>query len=326
MARDHLVLGAVPMRYRMRTGQTAASWYHGPLAPAKSSFSASAPVQVADELVRYSSHTGMFDVSYAAAWEIGRLVALQDKKFSVALQHWKLEHAKMGQLADLTNAHPLANLNAPSPSLPLPIALSSWLDDLSLLEGVPFSYLVPDERMLPLESIRFFWLDGFWIECLIDGAFSIGRHTKSDMTRDAAHKTDSNIGNPHASVTGVILRSEVVSGWPGMQVDGYNKGQLRKTLRTTRLSPNVLLCLFEDEITDVTFHQKMETLHFGFELDQGKLVKELRNKTKVDVLLTPDNKRVLDLNDLVSKTNASTSAAFAAQMIEKVEEVTFSLT
>jgi hypothetical protein len=327
-AREHLALGAVPMRYRMRTGQTAAAWYHGPLAPSKSSLLAGvqAPVQVADELVRYSSQTGMFDVSYAAAWEIGRLVALQNKKFSLALQQWKLEHAKMGQMAELSNAHPLANLNSPLPSLPLPIELSRWLDDLSLLEGVPFSYLVADERMLPLESIRFFWLDWFWIECLLDGAFSIGRHTNSDTTRDAAHKLSKQIGNPHPSVTGVILRSEVVSGWPGMQVDGYNKGQLLKTLRMTQLSPNVLLCLFEGEVTDVTFHQKMETLHFGVELDQGKLVKELRNKQRVDVVLSPDNRRILDLNNLVKSLNASTSADFASQMIDKVEEVTFSIT
>lgn len=325
---EQFALGPVPLRYRMRTGQTAASWYRGPLAPAKSSLlaAAQAPVQVSDELVRYSSSTGMFDVSYAAAWEIGRLIALQDKNFSLALQHWKLEHAKMGQLADLTNAHPLANINAPGPDLPLPITLSKWLDDLSLLEGVPFSYLVPDERMLPLESIRFFWLDWFWIECLLDGAFSIGRHTGSDTTRDAAHKVSNHIANPHPSVTGVILRSEVVSGWPGMQVDGANKGQLLKTLRTARLSPNVLLCLFEGEITDVTFHQKMETLHFGVELDQGKLVKQLRNKQKVDVVLSADDKRILDLNNLIEKINVSTSAEFAAQMIDKVEEVTFSLT
>ncbi len=326
---DHLASGSVPLRYRMRTGQTAVSWYHGPFAPAKKSPLAvtQPPVQISDELVRYSSHTGMFDVSYAAAWEIGRLTALQNKKFSLELHHWKQEHAKLGQLAELTNTHPLADLTAPAADLPLPIQLSTWLDSLSLLEGVPFSYLVPDERMLPLESIRFFWLDSFWIECLLDGAFSIGRHTDADTTRDAAHKTSSHITNPHSLVTGVILRSEVVSGWPGLQVDGYNKGQLLKTLRTARLSPNVFLCLFEGEITGVTIHQNIETLQFGIEMDQGKLVKELRNKQKVNVgLKAPADKRILDLNALTEAIKAPTSADFALQMIERLEEVTFSMT
>lgn len=332
VAREHLAMGSVPMRYRMRNGQTTASWYHGPLAPAKQSLLAvaMAPVQMSDELVRYNSKTGMFDVSYAAAWEIGRLLALQDKKFSVELQHWKQAHAKLGQLAELTSGHPLANINVPSPDLPLPDPLRTWLEHLSLLNGVPFHYLVPDERMLPMESMRIFWLDWFWIECLLDGAFSIGRHTSADTTRDAAHKTTRHITSPHKLVTGMILRSEVVSGWPGLQIDGYNKGQLLTTLPVARLSPNVLVCFFEGEITEVTIHQKMETLHFGLELKDGALVKKLRNDKEVKIVLK--DKRIFDLDnqDLIKGITGSastfTSGEFARQMVEKVEEVTFSIT
>jgi hypothetical protein len=322
-AREHLAMGSVPLRYRMRNGQTTVSWYHGPLAPAQQSLLAvpMPPVRVADELLRYNSKTGMFDVSYAAAWEIGRLLALQDKKFSVELHHWKQEHAKLGQLAELTNAHPLANIDDPSPDLPLPDPLKTWLDHLSLLEGVPFHYLVPDERMLPLESIRIFWFDWHWIECLLDGAFSIGRHTDAGTARDAAHKITSHITTPHKLVTGVILRSEVVSGWPGLQVDGYNKGQLLETLRPARLSPNVLMCLFDGEITDVTIHQKVETLHFGLELKDGALVKKLRNDQEVKIVLK--DKRIFDLDN--KELSSFTSAQFAYQMVEKVEEITLKL-
>ena len=83
------------MRHSLRQGETTVSWFHGPLAPAKNPEAATPmTVRVADEMLRYSPATGMFDVSYAAAWEIGRLVALQNKKFSVELQHWKQEHAE----------------------------------------------------------------------------------------------------------------------------------------------------------------------------------------------------------------------------------------
>ena len=44
-----------------------------------------------------------------------------------------------------------------------------------LLYGVPFHYLVPDERMMPPESIRFFHVDPGWIATLIQGATSVGR-------------------------------------------------------------------------------------------------------------------------------------------------------
>jgi hypothetical protein len=63
---------------------------------------------------------------------------------------------------------------------PLPDAVSAWFESLRKLEGVPFDYLVPDERMLPLESIRFFRVDNKWVGCLLDGAFSIGRVAGSD--------------------------------------------------------------------------------------------------------------------------------------------------
>jgi hypothetical protein len=31
----------------------------------------------------------MYDASYAAAWQLGRLISLQDRSFSVALYRWK---------------------------------------------------------------------------------------------------------------------------------------------------------------------------------------------------------------------------------------------
>ena len=41
----------------------------------------------------------------------------------------------------------------------LPVSVRDWLARRVLLYGVPFLYLVPDERMLPLPSMRFFRLD-----------------------------------------------------------------------------------------------------------------------------------------------------------------------
>ena len=161
----------------------------------------------------------------------------------------------------------------------MPEQIRVWLADSSLLEGVPFSYLVPDERMLPPESIRIFWLDWLWIECLLDEACSIGRHTNADMKRDVEHKKKGHFTNPHPVVTGVI--SPVVSGWPGLQIDGYHERDSEnppvKLLRTARLSPNVLACFFDGEIKKVRIHQKVETLHFGFDKELHRLLKKLRN-------------------------------------------------
>jgi len=282
------------------------------------------PIRAADELVRYNPQNGMFDIAYAAAWELGRLLALQSKDFSVGLYHWKRSHKQALQCVEAAiDSHlPFHSL----PHVELPDKIRSWFEDLSLLKGVPFNYMVPDEQMLPIESIRFFWVDPLWIECLLDGAFSIGRVVTSDREQDTHHKNNNNspAANPHETVTGILLRSDVVSGWPGLLVDGYdqafhhdhaipdeNKLQL---LRMDRLSANVLICLFKGEVKTVDIHQKPETLHFGLDLDDGgqTFCKKLKNDkgqqidTKLDIIPWKGNDekmRTVNINQLKEEIN-----------------------
>jgi hypothetical protein len=188
---------------------------------------------------------------------------------AVDLFNWKRAHAHGEQLR--TAEKFLAHLpyEKPKTELELPETVTAWFADLALLHGIPFSYLVPDERMLPLESIRFFWVDWRWIECLLDGAFSVGRAMLVDHQRDQKHaKSNAKtlVQNPHEIVTGLLLRSDAVRGWPGLLVDGHNAetNETKSPLRMERLSKNVLICMFAGEITAVDIHQKPETLHFGF--------------------------------------------------------------
>jgi hypothetical protein len=81
------------------------SWYRGPLVPcgafvpAIQFLSTADPatgeplIFSADQLLRFDPLVGMYDVSYAAAWQLGRLLALYNKDFSVALYQWKQQAA-----------------------------------------------------------------------------------------------------------------------------------------------------------------------------------------------------------------------------------------
>jgi hypothetical protein len=53
-----------------------------------------------------------------------------------------------------------------------PEAAIRQLAQFRLLYGLPFNVLVPDARMLPPESIRFFFLDDNWLDALADGVLS----------------------------------------------------------------------------------------------------------------------------------------------------------
>src|SRR5271170_7711130 len=58
---------------------------------------------------------------------------------------------------------------------PPPRSVTQFLGRLNLLHGVPFAYLVADEKLLPAESLKFFSIDPEWINALLGGALSVGR-------------------------------------------------------------------------------------------------------------------------------------------------------
>src|SRR6185369_6245257 len=76
---------------------------------------------------------------------------------------------------------------APVPEAEMPPYMESFLAHLRLLIGVPFNYLVPDSRMLPDESIRFFYLDRSWTDRLVDGAISVGKIGSREQAHHQAH-------------------------------------------------------------------------------------------------------------------------------------------
>lgn len=106
-----LELGYTPMNHQTRVGQQTVSWYRGPLSPvpvanglvnpiqpvSKTYYDAGSPVTTTvqelirhpDSLLRFNPETGLFDVSYATAWQLGQLLALQDPSFSALLYKWK---------------------------------------------------------------------------------------------------------------------------------------------------------------------------------------------------------------------------------------------
>ncbi|MEL6152750.1 MAG: hypothetical protein AAFQ78_01865, partial [Bacteroidota bacterium] len=90
-----LDMGYMPLTHTMRVGGQTVSWYRGPLVPYKVSGNIVAyPQQSADAWVRYDPDIAMFDLSYAAAWQLGRLLGLQSKAFATALYQWKCQNTQ----------------------------------------------------------------------------------------------------------------------------------------------------------------------------------------------------------------------------------------
>src|SRR5664279_5372131 len=78
-------------------------------------------------------------------------------------------------------------IDASVPESSMPPYMEMFLAHLRLLIGVPFDYLVPDARLLPDESIRFFYVDRSWTDRLVDGAIAVGKIGTREQAHHQAH-------------------------------------------------------------------------------------------------------------------------------------------
>ena len=198
--------------------------------------------------------------------------------------------------SDAVGIH-LAEIDAEPLSGILPEVVAAWLARVRLLEGVPFAHLVPDSALLPLESIRFFYLDRDWTDTLVQGVLSVGTITTLDRVHlqalharirdelDGYERTVRLVGSdaPGAAaaetVTGFLLRSRAVSGWPALHVRGFREEvgldtdpvaaddpRRLRLLRLERLAPAVLLCLFDGIPKVVHIEEPRQGIQFGVDL------------------------------------------------------------
>ena len=111
VVQDMIALGYSPLNHLTRVPATGdlpniqtVSWYRGPFVPfpqqsiipfaLKAANIASTPVYTPDKLLRFDPKIGLYDTSYAAAWQLGQLVALQNKTFSVPYFKWQKGNAQ----------------------------------------------------------------------------------------------------------------------------------------------------------------------------------------------------------------------------------------
>lgn len=264
-------------------------------------------------------------------------------------------------------------VHATDESAALPPYLASFLAHLRLLVGVPFDYLIPDSRLLPPESIRFFYVDRSWADRLVDGALAVGKIGSREQAHHQEHHpsvrqeldvTERSVRalqrrrepGPATTieadvVTGFLLRSSAVSGWPHMDVCAFSRtfdGQpvdvkdpkvnayKMRLLRLERLSPSVLLAMFEGIPSLVWCEEPHHGVQFGVQERNGKLGirRHGRDGTPISTVadatpvpLRAGGKRVIHVRELhrrlaeAAKTDARMpaqdgSAAFAIELLD----------
>jgi len=315
---SNTLMGAVPVRHTHRSGAVKAAWYAGPMTSFPSDALSSLPVMHAGELTLTNNQTGMDDITYSAAWELGRLMVMKDSSLAVRLHHWKRRqvhawHAK-GHRQQLQGVDTTELSFTEFPS-----ELRDWfIKSLFLLEDVPFNYLVPDPRMLKTETLAQFQLDPRWISCVMDGAFSVGRANAAALEEDRWLLRKFKPLPELVDVHGILLRSHVVKDFPDLIIDAIHAGAVQKPVRYERLNPETLLILWGHSFERIEMHLHTQALHFGLDRNESDT-----GFIKAGEVVTVHD-GVVDIANLAALLAGNSGAGkFAMQMIEPVPKVAF---
>ncbi|GLK72719.1 hypothetical protein KHC23_08330 [Ancylobacter dichloromethanicus] len=291
-----LAAGYTPLPYRTAGGGATLAWYRGPFAPAPVP---PLPVDTfahADAALIVSPEDGSLTLSYAAAWQLGRLLALASPGFLAATRAFIADDAGPREVAFRLDTFMRTHLRAiqrewaadPAPPAAeeadtpgyfrAAMQMLDWLHGLMTLQSVPFSYLVAGEGLLPVASLRYFHLDPNWLLALANGALSLSGTATGDAAaagpsmrrllsrllerceaRAAAEPDPPGTGLDRPR-TGFLLRSTLVSDWPGLETVVATAPPSARPLRLERLAGDILLGIAEGQIVSLTFKEPPEGL------------------------------------------------------------------
>lgn len=393
--------------HMLRDGSRTVSLYHGPLLPWDAVCPKPKYEIFTDARLIYQPELGMFDVSEAAAANLGKMLALQDSTFANALMQFRKNNelkaeecfyqkyqltsvygirkrrhqgGALHQILDQEMTELLSELlkrqrtelltgegeeklfsgrrekgadlrqvcvekaslfeageycDCLSENEEIPKAVTDFLADLSLLYRVPFAYLVPDEQMLPEDSIRFFRVDFHWLYALLDGAMSLGRNFQENYEQDTVliEQILSEIYEKRCAVrprllrkspdaqkryvkrcflaaddkktgqvnTGFLMRSELVKSFQGIEFAAYAQKGDKEPLPCLRLEvigKEILIGIYAGECNYLEIRQPPEGMHFGM-VDAGGSYEKLLRDLDTGELFTdkPENRVKIAIRD-----------------------------
>ena len=299
---ERLKQGYTLSRWRAQSGEETAAFNRGPLVPGPVPHPVVGDIPDCSETAQVyqilDPQSGLMDLSYSSAWQLGKVLAISDTSFSSALMRFrsKVHNTSLDQgqmllssmetkatavkkmksvMGDLKN---MSTSSSGTPNRfrePAPRHLSiqdpemksvlkaakedavtnnasagsevynefnaakgnntdwaiihTWLCEKLSLGGIPPQYLLPEPSFLPPESLRFFHIDDFWLDCFIDGALSVANHLESDD--DVTRRRIKEIFNqylenpvpragykPQIPSCGFLIRSKLIKAMPDLRI------------------------------------------------------------------------------------------------------------
>lgn len=308
---DALAAGYALLPHQLRNGGTTRTWYRGPLVPALGDpFPDPAryePVVTSEQLLVVDNLYHLLDCSHAAAWELGRHLMLSNREVALDLVAWKRSVRRARHAGELQPGHhDWETMAAPA----MPSSVAGMVERAALLDGIPFNYLVPDPAMLPMESIKTFMVDRWWVYHLLDGMLGLDRPHDGRLgderqlwleVEEAAYR---HVGRD--LLTGVLIRSDVVAAWPDLHIElSRADGSALPPVRRVNLSDNVVLVLVEGPLGRVVVRPNPEALHHGITANTPRRSSPVAGVVDVHTLVNPPGVPPLAARQVASALLAS---------------------
>ncbi|KAF1834717.1 hypothetical protein BDW02DRAFT_325202 [Decorospora gaudefroyi] len=376
---ERLKRGYTLTRWRTQTGEETAAFTRGPLVPLIVPFPSTMGTipdcsNTAQDYQILDPQTGLMDLSYSSAWQLGKLLAISDVPFNAALMRFRsvIRNASSDKTRMLVNnmdpkkvvlnsvAHSISSIRSESrnhtvashrirapaertvigdakESAALPIferavqdnvgtstgagrnadgtraiyngfneaipnnsdwpVIHTWLAEKLSLGGIPPQYLIPEPSFVPPESLRFFHIDDFWLDCLLDGALSVANHldTDDDVIRREIKKRFNDYlktdvpeagFKPQIPCYGFIIRSKIVKAMPDLRITVKWKEPDNRfpVCRWTKWDDQTLMCLLDrqpDELESIVLAQPQHQQRYAL----GSYIDAAADKREITFVL-----------------------------------------
>jgi hypothetical protein len=283
-------------------------------------------------LIQIQQDKYIFDVSLAAAWQLGQMLMLRDQSVAMEYFGWRRRDAQIRARDAIWEAdgHLHVSDNAQIGQTALPKNVQDWCQKRLELHGLPFEYLVPDARMLPENSLRIFRINKTWLECLLSGALAVGRGGDKERCYEAEYRSVV-YSKSTSGQTGFLLRSPAVNEHPDLKVVAEGT---TKEIRLEKIADGILLGIYEGKFNSLEFSLPPIGLHFGFREENYQLFKDVKDNNTGKNTGQPialdnriiNDKRTVNISNLCDQIgNSLTSGSFVFQMCEGTELVKFNV-
>lgn len=348
--KDRLQEGYGLLRYIPQTGEQTASLLRGVLSPVRPAPLHWQQSNDGTDLQILDGSTGFLDLTYSAAWSLGRSLAISDTVFATAMVRLRQElfvgalsaakkaadpkymsrdeltaalletarglagdiHQNTITVRSLYNRWWYATSHAPGtltaresaswrnpvvrqrfddklPSVASSVAsagkgeqsngkspaqssswdtILAWILNKLTLADLPPPYILPDPNMLPAESIRTFYVDDTWLDCLVDGALSLGNHfdREDKSRREMKENVNTYLERPnedgkevhHLPRWGVFVRSKLVQARQDLKLEipdlaGQDAKDKPKLVKRQLIADDTLMFLYNKWPEDSDF-------------------------------------------------------------------------